>query len=122
MTLGRLGEDAALAHYRRLGYQLLERNYIYRHGRQSGEIDLIVARPNDLVFVEVKTRRSSQFGTPLEAVDLSKQRRLVRTAKLYLLEHPKYSNWKYRIDVAAVDIDNYDEPVIIVPNAIEDLD
>jgi putative endonuclease len=122
MTLGRHGEDLALEHYRQLGFKFLERNYIFHRGKQTGEIDLVVCKNQEIVFVEVKTRRSSRFGTGLEAVDFFKQRKLVMTAKLYLLKHPQYRGWNYRIDVVTVDIDNQIEPVIIVTNAIEDLD
>jgi putative endonuclease len=52
-ALGRRGEDLALAHYQRLGFELVERN----HRTREGEIDLIVCDGRTLVFVEVKTRR-----------------------------------------------------------------
>ena len=122
MTLGRRGEDLTCAYYQKSGYRLLDRNYIYRVGRQTGEIDLIFVRARELVFVEVKTRRSGKFGSAVEAVDINKQRKLVKTTKLYLQQHPAYANYAYRIDVATVDIDNLHQPVIIIPNAIEDLD
>jgi len=72
--------------------------------------------------VEVKTRRNEAFGSALEAVDSYKQRKLIATAKLYLLQNPEYDGFDYRIDVATVDIDNQENPVIILMNVIEDLD
>ncbi len=122
MSLGPLGEKLARQYYEGQGYKLLEQNYIFRRGKQSGEIDLIVTRNKELVFVEVKTRRSQKFGSGMDAVDFFKQSKLVRTVKLFLQEHKQYQGFNYRIDVAAVDIDNTKEPVIIIPNAIEDLD
>jgi putative endonuclease len=86
-----------------------------------GEIDLVVVRGNELVFVEVKTRSSSTFGDAFESVNYSKQRKLVKMAHLYLKLKPQLSDKDYRIDVAAVDIDNNQQPVIILTNAIDDL-
>jgi putative endonuclease len=120
--LGLRGERLVEEKYLRDGYKLLERNYIFPHGKQTGEIDLIFLKDREIVFVEVKTRKGNRFGGPFEAVDENKQRRLVRTSKLYLQIHPKFQDFNYRIDVAAVDIDNSDNPVIILSNAIEDLD
>ena len=122
MNLGEQGERLVEQYYKQRGYKLLERNYIFPHGKQMGGIDLIFIKDQELVFVEVKARSSNQFGTPFEAVDFSKQRKLVKTAKLYLKTKPQFVDYNYRIDVAAVDIDNSENPVIILENAIEDLD
>ena len=122
MNLGRSGEDLVARHYQEQGGVILERNYIFRRGRQSGELDLVIRHGARLIFVEVKTRRSRRFGSAAEAVDWSKQRKLVRTAKLYLLVHRQYAALDYQFDVATVDIDNPAQPVIIIPNAIEDFD
>jgi putative endonuclease len=120
--IGQTGERLVETKYKELGFKLLERNYVFRHGRQTGELDLVFLKLNELVFVEVKTRSGDTYGGPFEAVDINKQRKLVRTAKLYIQIHPKYQNYNYRIDVAAVDIDNAANPVIILVNAIEDID
>lgn len=120
--LGARGERLAEKKYLADGFQLLERNYIVPFGKQTGELDLIFKDKTQLVFVEVKTRSNNQFGSPSEAVDYFKQQKLVRTAKLYLQLHPKYQDYNYRIDVATVDIDNPENPVIILENAIEDFD
>lgn len=121
-SLGQAGEELTALDYQKRGYKLLEKNYIFPHGKQIGEIDLIFAKNHEIVFVEVKARRSSKFGSPFEAVDFFKQRKLVKTAKLYMQQHSKFADFSYRIDVAAVDIDNPAQSVIIIPNAIEDLD
>ncbi|HTL39224.1 MAG TPA: YraN family protein [Methylomirabilota bacterium] len=122
MSVGQAGESLVAKHYQNLGFTLLARNYIFPEGKQMGEIDLIVIKGQDLVFVEVKTRRNEKFGTGLEAVDIFKQRKLVKTTKLFLRQNPKYQAFNYRIDVATVDLDNPVQPVIIISNAIEDLD
>ena len=121
-TLGQKGEDLTTQHYLSLGFKLVDRNYKAPFGKQTGEIDLIFAKDSQLVFVEVKTRSSGKFGSAFEAVDVNKQRKLVRTAKLYIQLHPKWQQGNYRIDVAAVDVDNLLQPVIILMNAIEDID
>lgn len=80
------------------GYTILERNY--RSGRW-GEIDLICQEGGDLVFVEVKTRRSANYGQPVEAVSWGKRQRLMRAAQQYKLTHPTTPD-SMRFDVVAV--------------------
>jgi putative endonuclease len=81
--LGRLGEDLALDHLRRLGFALVARNYRTRHG----ELDLVVFDGRTLVFAEVKTRRASAAGrAPWEALGAGKQQRVRRMAMAFLVE------------------------------------
>src|SRR6185436_186624 len=112
--LGALGEQLVEERYRKLGYKLLEKNYIFPRGVQIGELDLIFTKGQEIIFVEVKTRSSGLYGTAFEAVDTNKQRKLIKTAKLYLHLHKQFASFDYRIDVAAVDIDNHENPVIIL--------
>ena len=98
VNLGRAGEDRAAAHYRSLGYEILARNW--RAGR-SGEIDLVLVRHGVVVICEVKTRSSDRFGTPAEAVDWRKQRRL-RGLALQFLEAHSVRAGCIRFDVASV--------------------
>jgi putative endonuclease len=96
-ALGAFGERRAAAHYRAHGYAVLERNWRCR----SGEIDLICARGTTLVVCEVKTRTGPGHGHPLEAVTVSKQRRLRRLAAAYLEQQGR--RWAaIRFDVVAV--------------------
>jgi putative endonuclease len=82
-TLGRRGEDLALAHLERLDYELVARN----HRTRWGELDLIVFDGRTLVFVEVKTRRvSGRAGGALEAVAPAKQQQVRRMAASWLAE------------------------------------
>ena len=74
------GEDAAVEALRRRGYRVLARNVRLRRG----ELDVVAEEGGDLVFVEVKSRRSVAYGTPAEAVGFQKQRTLVRLAAAYL--------------------------------------
>ena len=76
---GRRGEQVAARHLKRCGYVILARNY-----RTAGaEIDLVALDDSSLVFVEVKFRAGSGFGTPAEAVDLDKRERIRRAAHAF---------------------------------------
>ncbi len=98
--LGARGEALAADHLERQGYRIVARNV-----RAGGvEMDLIARRGPWIVFVEVKTRRSVRFGSPLEAVDRRKQARLVRGARAWLAEHPGRRPRRARFDVVAVSL------------------
>lgn len=99
-TLGRKGEELAAAYLERNGYRILARNW--RCPR--GEIDIIARDGNELVFVEVKTRRSPHFGPPAGAVDTAKQERLRLLARHYIFETGTTAPC-YRFDVAEVQPD-----------------
>ena len=79
---GRLGEDLAYRHLRKLRYTVVARNYRTRDG--SGEVDLIAWDGPQLVFVEVKARTREDFGSPESAVDTAKRRHILRAAEDYL--------------------------------------
>ncbi len=79
---GDQGEELALRYLAKKGYETLERNYRTRYG----EIDLIVRGERALVFVEVKLRRGTEFGDPLEAVTPKKQAQVRLMAERYLAE------------------------------------
>jgi putative endonuclease len=96
-SLGRRGEEAACSFLKRKGYTIVERNYRRRHG----ELDIIARDGATLVFVEVKTRQSRQYGSPFEAVDYRKQRQISRMALDYL-QARKISDTPLRFDVVAV--------------------
>jgi putative endonuclease len=81
LDTGRRGEELVARTYEQLGYAVLARNW--RAGR-SGEIDLVATRRRALVVCEVKTRSSTRFGAPAEAVDWRKQRRLRRLAAEFI--------------------------------------
>ena len=83
----------------RQGYRILERNFRCPHG----EIDLIASDGEDLVFVEVKTRRGTAYGLPEEAVTARKQYKLIEVATYYL-DQQQCMNCAWRIDVVAVQL------------------
>jgi putative endonuclease len=94
--LGAAGEQAAARWYEAHGYVVLARNWRCR----EGELDLVVARPGQLVFVEVKTRRTARFGVPAEAVTREKQRRIHGLAAAYVRETAARGRWRF--DVVAI--------------------
>lgn len=94
---GRWGEDLAARHYLNTGYEILDRNW----RGPEGEIDLVVARGNDLVFCEVKARATLAFGSPAEAVGKTKQRRIRATAMAWLRAH-RCTRGQLRFDVASI--------------------
>lgn len=99
--IAKLGEDKACEYLRKLGFKILERNY--RKG--YGEIDIVtIEKTKDeevLAFIEVKTRTSSLFGSPLESITPWKLRFLIRTAQYYKMTHPKLPEF-LRIDAVSV--------------------
>ncbi len=97
LELGERGEDCAARFLKQEGYKILARRFKSR----SGEIDLVAQDGDWLVFVEVKTRRSEQHGTPSESVDYRKQKQLAKTALDYLglLKHPEV---RFRFDIVEV--------------------
>ena len=88
-TLGDLGERLAAEHLVKNGYRLVMANFKVPIGRNTneaqvtGEIDLIAFDGDTLCFIEVKTRTSDEFAGPLAAVDLRKQRQIIRAARVY---------------------------------------
>ena len=79
-TIGKQGENKAKNYLKRRGYQILETNY----RTKAGEIDLIAKEKDCLVFVEVKTRTNTEYGTPAEAVSFYKQQHMIKSARYYL--------------------------------------
>lgn len=95
---GSVGERYAARYLEEKGYRILARNYRSRFG----EIDLIAANSRYLVFAEVKTRRKGSMTGPLESVTAAKQRRLIRTALMYLRSFP--SALQPRFDVIGLTV------------------
>lgn len=96
IRVGAAAEQAACRYLEQQGLVLLERNYRCR----AGEVDLIMRDGDQLVFVEVRSRRNRRYGGPAESVTRAKQQRLSRAAAYYLLLHP--DNAPCRFDVIAI--------------------
>lgn len=97
-ALGRLGEELAVRALAARGYRIRERNWRC----QAGELDIVAEDGDVLAFVEVKTRRGREFGTPEEAITPAKQAKLVELASTYAQRSGWQGDW--RIDVAAVEL------------------
>ncbi len=110
--LGDAGEDLAAAALKKQGYKILERNYT----TPLGEIDLIARHRGELVFIEVKTRKSLRFGEPQDAVSASKQARLRKLADYYL-KRQRLGEVAVRFDVVGITILEGGPRVEIIPNA-----
>jgi len=98
-ALGEMGERWAREYVERNGYIIRETNFRCR----EGEIDIIAEHEGCLVFVEVRTKTGSAFGTPEESVTAAKQERLVAVAMSYLQTHDSLPS-EWRIDVVAVEV------------------
>jgi putative endonuclease len=107
--VGRVGEAAALAHYRRAGYRVLAQNWRC----PIGEIDLIVTKSSLLVFCEVKSRRGFGLGGPYEAVHWKKRRKLRMLAQAFLASMGDAPS-AIRFDVASVTVDARGKPSVFV--------
>jgi len=90
---GRLAEDLAANYLVRHGVTILTRNFSCR----GGEIDLIGAENNTLIFVEVRLRRNKYFGGAAASITPAKQKRIINAAQYYLMKHAK-SNSRCRFD------------------------
>jgi len=119
LALGEYGERLVAKHLKRQGYRIVATNFITpighsRAGRLiTGEIDIVAydesARPFTLAFIEVKTRSSDEIASPEAAVDIRKQRQIIRAARVYrrIIE---VSEEPYRYDVVSVVMQSSGEP------------
>lgn len=97
--LGEWAEHAALMLLQSHGYILVYQNY---HA-SFGEIDLIVVRQSELLFVEVKARAKTEYGAAVEVITVSKQRKIIKTALKFLADHEHFQDFYYRFDAICFD-------------------
>jgi putative endonuclease len=109
---GELGERIAERWLRRQGWRVVQRRF--RSGHR--DIDLVVERDGTIAFVEVKARKGTAFGDPVEAVNWSKQRELARSAAIWIDRHGRPSE-VYRFDVIGVLVEGERVRVRHVANA-----
>ena len=115
--VGQQGEEIAVNFLLNRGYTILARNYRQRFG----EVDIIAHHDGDIVFIEVKTRSTLQYGSGFEAVDLRKQQQLSRIALDYLVRND-LSEQDARFDVVAVHLQQQGPAKVeIITNAFEDI-
>ena len=113
-VLGKEGERVAEQYLKRKGYKLVERNYRCA----AGEVDLIVLDRRVIVFVEVKTRTGHGFGTPLEAIQPRKQRKMMQAAQFFLSQK-KLHQRDARFDVVGISWPGREPIIEHVENAFE---
>ena len=97
-SFGNNGEEIACKYLEKLGYKILERNKQYS---RFCELDIIAQHKDTTVFIEVKTRKTNNFGTPTEAITKSKFSNILKGVQYYISEN-KIKN--YRIDVIGITI------------------
>ena len=112
--LGRRGEELALRFLKKSGYKIIERNYVCK----MGEMDIIAQEKDTLVFVEVKTRTSMDFGPPQLAVNPTKQMQLSKVA-LNFLKEKRLEDVKARFDVIAIVLRPTGEEIELIRDAFD---
>lgn len=95
---GQSGEKLAVEFLRKQGFKIIETNFKCK----TGEIDIVAREKDTLVFVEVKTRSSVQFGLPEEAVNFRKIQHIIKSAQIYRMIHKNLPVGD-RIDVVAIE-------------------
>lgn len=101
--IGKKGEDAAWEYLRKEGYEILERNWVFR----KAEVDIIAKKENTLAIVEVKTRSTVDFGNPQDFVDQKKIKLLVKAADEYVSQNEIDFNIRFDIIAVSKDATNY---------------
>lgn len=111
---GKEGESLAVLHLKEQGYKIIEQNY----RTKLGEIDIIAKEKNTVVFIEVKSRKSGDFGSPKYAVTPKKMRKISMVA-LYFLKVTNQSRVKARFDVVSISPGEKEPEIEIIKNAFD---
>ena len=113
--VGILGEKLARDFLKKRGYRILETNYRC----PEGEIDIVAKHKDSLVFIEVRTKTSQEFGSPEESITPVKKERMRATAAHYQQSHDNLPP-SWRIDVVAVELDQKGKPLRmeLIENAV----
>lgn len=113
-AIGKYGEKLAKEYLKKMGYKIVETNFYCRYG----EIDIIAQLEEEIIFVEVKTRKQEMYGNPAESVNQRKQNHIYKAAELYSYIYSLYS-FSMSFDVVEVYILKDQEPrVVHMKNAI----
>lgn len=97
---GASGEQVACAYIEALGWRILDRNACFK----GGELDIVALDRRELVFVEVRSRRTQSGAKPIESITWRKQRFMVRAAQKWIHAHPWFRVYRCRFDVIAIDL------------------
>ncbi len=109
--LAREGEEIACHYLKKLGYKIIDRNFRAR----NTEIDIVAIKDKTLVIIEVKTRTSDRFGTPLESINYFKLRSLTKAAEHYKVTHKNLPEL-LRIDAVSVDFSSIQPKIEHIQN------
>lgn len=114
---GILGEKLAKDFLKKRGYHIIETNYRC----PQGEIDIIAKHKDSLVFIEVRAKKSSEFGSPEESITPIKRERMRATAAYYRQTHSKLPP-QWRIDVVAIELNQKEKPsrIELIENAVSE--
>lgn len=96
---GDKGETIAKEFLQNKGYQIIEENFLVK----QGEIDIIAKKETHPIFIEVKTRKSKQFGTGLETVTVNKRRKIIKTIKKFFITKGKNPEEQiFQVDIITI--------------------
>jgi putative endonuclease len=114
---GKQGEKIAAAFLKKSGYRIIETNFRCI----AGEIDIIAREKGEIVFIEVKTRKSAELGYPEQAVGINKQKKMSQLALLYL-QKKNITDTQARFDVVAITISASGNEIKLIKNAFDFID
>lgn len=106
-NIGNFGEDEAVKYLVKHNYKIITRNFSCK----LGEIDIIAKDKDVLAFIEVKARTNDKYGNPSDAIGYYKKRKIINTAKYYLMKE-NIKNLFCRFDVVEVFVSNDDNKII----------
>lgn len=95
---GDFAETIASKYLQAQGLKLLKKNFSCKFG----EIDLIMEDHDTLVFIEVRYRKQTNYGHPLDTINYQKQKKIIKAAHYYLMQQTGYNQWPCRIDAVAI--------------------
>ena len=113
--IGNIGEDLATIYLEQQGYKIIERNFMCN----LGEIDIIAQDKDEIVFIEVKTRKILSYGNPVDSVNEPKQKHIYRSAEYYLLINDRLDDFT-RLDVIEVYLNDKGYKINHIKKAIID--
>ncbi|MCB5279814.1 MAG: YraN family protein [Candidatus Cloacimonetes bacterium] len=103
--LAKIGEDIAASYLTNRGYRVLCRNF----QTKQGEVDIIVEKHQQIIFVEVKTRSYHSIQSAVDNVNYKKQLHITKTAQVYCKQNPQFDKYNTRFDVIIVLYDSYND-------------